>query len=392
MPVALINKVANYTRDRIFKKIHGNNLIYNACWEDPRIDRAVMNIKGNSRIVMITSAGCNALDYVLDQPESIDTIDVNPRQNALMELKMAVFRNGTYEDLFAMFGRGYHDDLVNFYNSRLRNGLPAYARSFWDEKLKYFKRDSLKKSFYFNGTSGNFAWFMQRYIKTHPLLKKRVERLLSSSNLEEQAKAYEAIEPILWNFIVRWIMRRHTTMALLGVPRAQRELIKNDYPGGIMNFLRSSLYNVFTKTPMDENYFWRAYLTGSYTEVCSPNYLKPENFNIIRENLHRIRVHNNHISGFLRENPAQCTHYVLLDHQDWLAWNDLEALNEEWDLILKNSIAGKTNVLLRSAGIRRDFLPDFVLKAVEFHDHLAEKWHHQDRVGTYASMHFGTVK
>lgn len=392
MPVPLLNKVANFTRDRIFKKIHGSNLIYNACWEDPRIDRAIMKINSSSRIVMITSAGCNALDYLLDLPESIHVIDVNPRQNALLQLKMAVFRNGTHEDLFSMFGKGHHDDLENFYNTKLRNDLPDYARAFWDEKLKYFKKDGLKKSFYFYGTSGNFAWLMYRYIKTHPLLKKRVELLLNAKNLEEQTRAYEAVESVLWNFMVRWVMRRHTTMAMLGVPRAQRELIKNEYPGGIMNFLRSSLYNVFTKIPMEENYFWHAYLTGSYTESCSPNYLKPENFEFIRENLNRIHIHNNTISGFLSENPSQYTHFVLLDHQDWLAWNDLEALHMEWDLILKNSIPGQTNVLLRSAGITRDFLPAFALEAVNFHDNIAEEWHHKDRVGTYASMHFGTVK
>jgi hypothetical protein len=40
-------------------------------------------------VVMITSAGCNALDYVLDLPAEIHAVDVNSRQNALLQLKLS---------------------------------------------------------------------------------------------------------------------------------------------------------------------------------------------------------------------------------------------------------------------------------------------------------------
>lgn len=52
----------------LFDQIHSRNLIYNQCWEDPELDHAVLNIGPADRIVMITSAGCNALDYLLRDP------------------------------------------------------------------------------------------------------------------------------------------------------------------------------------------------------------------------------------------------------------------------------------------------------------------------------------
>ncbi|TAE49008.1 MAG: DUF3419 family protein, partial [Cytophagales bacterium] len=58
----------NQLRDKIFQNIHSNNLIYNTCWEDPRCDREMLQFKNDSKVVMITSAGCNALDYLLDSP------------------------------------------------------------------------------------------------------------------------------------------------------------------------------------------------------------------------------------------------------------------------------------------------------------------------------------
>jgi S-adenosylmethionine:diacylglycerol 3-amino-3-carboxypropyl transferase len=56
---------------------------------------------------MITSAGCNALDYLLDGPAEIHAIDVNPRQNAVLELKLALIRRGEFDDLFEFFNPGF---------------------------------------------------------------------------------------------------------------------------------------------------------------------------------------------------------------------------------------------------------------------------------------------
>ena len=40
-----------------FKFCHGNHLVYNTCWEDPRLDRGALNLKPGDRALVITSAG-----------------------------------------------------------------------------------------------------------------------------------------------------------------------------------------------------------------------------------------------------------------------------------------------------------------------------------------------
>ena len=57
-------------------------------------------------MLVITSAECDASDYWFDNPAEVVAVDLNPRQNALFELKLALIRHGDYEDLFAVFGRG----------------------------------------------------------------------------------------------------------------------------------------------------------------------------------------------------------------------------------------------------------------------------------------------
>jgi len=390
MPKKIISKVANVTRDKIFKSIHGNNLIYNTCWEDPRIDRSLMKINSKSQIVMITSAGCNALDYLLDNPEKIYAIDVNSRQNALLELKRALLKHGEHKDLAQFFINGSHPQAKEVY-SQVRPFMPEYATEFWDDKISFFSPKGIKKSFYFYGTSGNFAWFMHKFLNTHKKMQKNVIGLLDAESPAEQKKHYDIIEPILWNFAISWLMKRHTTMALLGVPRAQRELIENQYPGGILDFLKSSLRHVFTEISVKDNYFWRVYLTGRYTDSCSPEYLKEHNFKKYKTGADKIEQHTATIAEFLKSNPGNYSHYVLLDHQDWLAWNNPAALAEEWELILKNSKKG-TIIMLRSAAAELDFIPEFVFDRVKFHPEKTKPLHFNDRVGTYESFHMGTVK
>ncbi len=90
----------------MFGFVHGNNLVYNTCWEDPRLDHVALELGPTDRVMMITSAGCNALDYALKSPARIHCVDVNPRQNALLELKQQCIRKLDYDDFFAFFGRG----------------------------------------------------------------------------------------------------------------------------------------------------------------------------------------------------------------------------------------------------------------------------------------------
>ena len=54
------------------------------------------------------ACGCSALDYALMSPHRVHAVDANPRQNALLELKLAGIRSLEFADFFALFGVGRH--------------------------------------------------------------------------------------------------------------------------------------------------------------------------------------------------------------------------------------------------------------------------------------------
>ena len=377
--------------DLLFKTIHQRYLIYNMCWEDPRIDRQLLHLDSASQVVVLTSAGCNALDYLLDAPAAIHAVDVNPRQNALLQLKLALIERGDFDDLQLMFRQGAHPRFQALYQA-VRPQLPPYAAAFWDQKIAYFDSANHKRSFYYHGTCGAVAWLVTRQLlKSGRKLREYLFDLLDAKTLVEQRLLYEKVEPALWGRFSTWLLRQPTALAMLGVPRAQIRLIQQQYPGGIIGYISDKLRYVLTEVLIQDNYFWRAYLTGSYTEQCCPNYLREENFARLRTCRDRVHTHNATVSDFLRQHPGQYSHFVLLDHQDWLAWHQPQALEEEWRLILANSRPG-SRILLRSASPRLDFLPDWTRRALRFFPEQTEPLHLQDRVGTYGSLHFAEVR
>ena len=387
MPAKSIERLSDW----FFKQIHSNTLIYNTCWEDPRCDRKLLELDTDSKVVMITSAGCNALSYLLDDPMQIHCIDMNPRQNALLQLKLAAIQNLEYGELFQLFGKGMHPQAKEVYREQLREALPGFAQSYWDKKIHFFNGKGLRKSFYHQGSSGTLAWLANRYLKVQRQLYSNVTRLFEAENMEQQAAIYYQIEPRIFNRPVEWAFNRHLTMCLAGVPRAQQELFVNKYERGAVDFLQECMRKVFTEQSLEDNYFYRVYVKGSYTPDCCPAYLEPDNHETLKGRSNRVNTYNSTISQFLVENPGSYSHFILLDHQDWLAEHNVPALNEEWDLILKNSRPG-TRILLRSAAEEVDFFPDVVHDRVHFEKEKTQQVHQEDRVGTYASVYLGIVK
>ena len=386
---APLDRLRTYAHDLCFKGMHGNRLIYNACWEDPRLDRKVMQIGRTSRIAMITSAGCNALDYLLDDPQEIHAVDLNSRQNAVLALKAHLIKLGAFDDLYALFGDGVHRDFSKLYKS-IQAELPEYARRFWRSKAHYFRKLPIKGSFYFHGASGDVAWVVRSLMFANRKIRRLLQELLAAEDLAEQQRIYAQLEPEVWNWACRMIIRSPLVMAMIGVPRAQSRLIDERYPGAMLGFIKDKLRHVFTEIPMKDNYFWRVYLTGSYTRECCPNYLREENFAPLQARIAHLHLHTCSVADLLRQSREPFSHFVLLDHQDWMAYHNHDALEEEWRLILQQG-RPKAKILLRSAGMDAEFLPGWLNGQVTWHPRKTAALHVQDRVGTYGSFHFGEL-
>jgi len=385
---------------RIFTTVHGNNLVYNTCWEDPRLDRAALEFGPDDNVLVITSAGCNALDYALAEPNHVNAVDMNPRQNALLDLKMSAIRNLEFEDFFKMFGEGRLPGIKEIYQQKLRADLPAWSQDFWNKKIKWF--DNRRKTFYYRGTSGAIARMIRTYTDNVIRVRPHLDSLLNANSVEEQKEIYDNhLKKKFWSGLMKFTMNRDTTMSMLGVPKAQRRQIETQYQGGLVKFIQDCMESVFVELPMKDNYFWRVYMNGSYSRDCCPEYLKPENFAKLKGGLvDRISTHTDSVQGFLEKHDGQISRYILLDHMDWLSDQFFPLLESEWQAIVDRAAPG-ARIIWRSGGLRTDFIDEVKINRngeiqkispmLSYNKELAETLHEKDRVHTYGSFYIAEL-
>ena len=387
--------------DRLFDVIYSRALIYNTCWEDPAVDREALHLRGDDTLLVITSAGCNVLDYALTGPRRIHAVDANPRQTALLELKLAGIRRLEFEDFFSLFGTGRHPRFRELLRDALRAELSPFATAYWDTHAHWFAHTAGRGSFYFHGLSGGVARVFHGYLALRPRLRYAVEDLLAATSLEEQRRVYdERIAPLLWGPSVKWALSRQITMSLLGVPHAQHDEVRRQHAGGVPGFVRDAVEYVFRCLPAWTNYFWGLYLRGAYSTTCCPEYLKPDNFDALKHGLADcITPHTSTVTGFLKSTDERISKFVLLDHMDWMT--DRKALVEEWQAIVDHALPG-ARVIFRSAHANPGYLESLRIPSpggerllrdiVEFESERAAELQLRDRVHTYAGFHIGELK
>lgn len=381
-----------------FRLLTGRNLVYNTSWEDPAVDRRVMNIGPDSSILMITSGGCNVLDYALEGPKRIVTVDANPRQTALLELKLAAIRHLSHEDMFALFGLGWHADFPRLYREHLRPDLSGFARDYWDRRTNWFA--SAEANFYTRGLTGIVMRCLQNRLRAQRTLAPLMLELFEQPDIETQQRFYhEQIRPRIWTPFVRWFLSTPIFSSLVGVPLAQRRLLQ-EHERGMSGSLRDLIDDLFLTVPAKDNYFWGVYIFGRYHPERCPRYLTPEGFTQLKAGLvDRIEFHTCTVTDYLDRPGPQFTHAVLLDHMDWMSSYYPEALEQEWDGLVRR-LDPDAMILFRSAHVAPPFLDTTRLgpartplrQHLSFRAEEAEELSRADRVHTYASFHIATLQ
>ncbi|MCS6969618.1 MAG: BtaA family protein [Planctomycetota bacterium] len=392
--------LAERVHQRLFAALYRRTLLYNACWEDPALDRVALALQPQHRVLVITSGGCNALDYALCGPREVVAVDANPRQTALLELKIAGIRALDYDDFFRIFGEGWHPAFRELYLRRLRPQLSEFARQWWDRRLSWFSGRGWRSSFYYHGLSGLVARLMRTHIAQRPRLRRAIDDLLVVRDLAEQRRIYDQrVHPALWTRAVRWAVSRQATMSLLGVPTAQSREVRAAHAGGISGYIIDAIATVFRQLPLWTNYFWTVYLRGSYTRSCCPEYLTAAGFAALQAGLvERVRPVTDTVAGFLARCEQLFDRFILLDHQDWLGAHQPAELAREWGLVLARAAPG-ARAIWRSAHPQPAYLADLRLpdgsalaERLVYHRELAAELHRRDRVGTYGGFHIADLR
>ncbi|KAG2064754.1 hypothetical protein BDR04DRAFT_1234922 [Suillus decipiens] len=294
--------------------------IYSFTWEDPEVDMKHLNLGPEDSMLVITSAGDNALHYAIAaQPKRIHCVDMNPCQGHLLELKLAAVQALEYEDFFSMFGNGQHPKFRALLDSKIAPLLSSIAYQFW-----HINDDAFSKAFYLKGYSG-WALRLARVIFSIAGVSKDVETLCNAASIAQQEQIWhEKLKPVLLNPVVIALLKSPIfCWNALGVPLNQRRMVLDE--GSMYEFVRDTLNPLpSTYSFKDGAYFYPLTLLGHYTPSSCPEYLTRSGFEALKANnaeaTEAFRLHTDSIYNVLRGLTSwSLTRAVIMDHLDWFS-------------------------------------------------------------------------
>ena len=373
-----------------------NGFVYNQIWEDPRIDLKALCLDGDSRVLCIASGGCNVLNYLVDQPESITAVDLNANHVFLTKLKIAALRYlPSYEDFFNFFGHANQEGNAENYYKHIRSHLDHATREFWEGGFVLSKLWRGPRINYFTRNLYNYSrngYFLRLFHALARAIGCDTSRLLEAESREEQERIYEeAIEPFFETRAIKLLSKFQWVLFGLGIPPQQyEELKRGETANDLLDVYRERVKRLACSFPVEDNYFaWQAF-ARSYdmkTRRAIPDYLKEENYTLLKQNAHRTDAINASFTDFLESQPRESfNRFVLLDAQDWMTKAQLREL---WSQIARVGPVG-SRIIFRTAAsaspLEKALSPSLLMQ-FEYERELSQKLFKQDRAGLYGGFH-----
>ena len=372
--------------------------VYNQIWEDPRVDIEALRIDGESRILTISSGGCNALNYLIEGPSHVTAVDLNRHHIYLLNLKLASLKHlPGYDDFFEFFGTGRGPRTGSNFIRYIRPHLDNDTREFWEsnsllgsllygDRIGFFRDRGL----YDHSRNGYFLKFFQAFAR---IFGCKTDEILSAQNTQQQAELYSRhIDPFFNNPVIQAIGKLPVTMFGLGIPPQQYEELRKETDGDktIIDVYRERVRRLACDFPIDENYFaWQAFARSYDTKnrKAVPEYLKRENYEVLRANAGRLTTKIGSATDEIRNSDVgSFNRFVFLDAQDWM---NSEQMTELWTAIAERASSG-SRIIFRTAGAASPLdedLPAELLSKFCYERAISERLFKQDRASIYGGFH-----
>jgi len=291
-------------------------LRYAQCWEDADILLEALNIQPGQTCLSIASAGDNALAMLSRGPARVIALDLSPAQLAALELRVAAYRELSHAELLVLIGSTAGNEREQLYR-RCRNQLSPSARDFWDSH-----GDDVRQGI---GAAGKFERYFAAFrTRILPLVHSRaqVERLLAGGTRDQRIDFYEKEwDTWRWQLLFKIFFSRFI-MGHLGRDPGFFKYVEGSVSGRILERTRYAL----TELDPAENPYAQWILTGRHISAL-PYALRPQNFDRIRANLHRLEWHCSAIEEFLgRESGSPIDAFNLSDIFEYMSQENYERL------------------------------------------------------------------
>jgi len=274
-----------------FKHTNHSYLRYANCWEDADVLLSALNIQNSDCVISIASAGDNTFSMLSKSPQKVVAVDVNEVQLFLVELKKVCFQYLNYADFIAFLGFKPSQNRLAIFES-IKSNLSTKALKYWDANTQLIKEGVIHQGKFEN----YFKLFRSKII---PLVhtKKRVTELLVNKSNQAQLEFYNnKWNTWRWRLLFKLFFSK-VVMAKFGRDKS----LFNEVEVNVKEFIFTQAEKEVSTTKCQSNYFLEYILTREFKQQL-PHYARPENFESIKANCHKLELKLGLIEDVLIEN------------------------------------------------------------------------------------------
>ena len=319
---------------------------YSQCWEDTEVLLESLNIQENDICFGILSAGDNVFSMLAENPKKVVALDISFPQIALAKLKKEVFNSLSYEGMLEFMGVIKSDKRVETYD-RIRENLDKEVKEYWD-----FNKEAIEKGIIHTGKFEKFFKIFREKILPFVHSKKRVEKLLEKKSRQERIEYYDKY----WNNF-RWklMFKLFFSKYIVGKLGRDKEFFRYAEKNISEEMKERSRYALCEQNPY-ENPYINYILTGNYRKDCLPYFLRKENFDKIRKNLHKVEILQSSVEEYLDQIDFKIDKFNLSDIFEYMsAENYSKLMGKIYDNAENNALLAYWNLIVERNSEKLDY-------------------------------------
>lgn len=302
---------------------------YSSSNEDGRSEIKALKIDEKDSVLCITGSGARPLDLLIRRPASLVSIDFNPAQNFLLELKMKAIERLAYEEFLQFIGISPSQERKQIYLS-FRKSLSPEAKIFWDSNLKMMQRGVI----YQGGWEKYFRQLSRMVCMARPRM---VKKLFGSPSIREQVHIWNSgWNNREWKVFIHLLSSRVVWKYFFRDPGFYR-FVPDHFSIPAYNAGRFNLafeHILVTQSPYAHLLFF-----GKYDpEGPLPLHLQKENYATIKNNLTKIQIVTGSLGNYLEmRHRRRFDKFSLSDFSSYTGWN---AYSRVWSGVVKTAAEG----------------------------------------------------
>jgi len=264
---------------------------YSQCWEDADLLTSVLVPGTGGRCLSVTSGGDNSLALLAGGMEEVASIDHNPVQNHLLELKGACIYQLEYNEILRFLGVESSTNRLQVYLA-LRPLLSVAARNWWDQKQTLISAGIIH--------TGDLERFLNAFRKyVHPLvhpLKTRQKTLVELTPGQRQQFINEEWRNMRWGLACRLALNEFVVRKL----GRHKSAKKPDKVSNLFTY-KERAEAILARPDAAHNPYLHYLLSGSFPRHCLPYYLRKESIASIKKRWNHITIVTDSLSRYLNQ-------------------------------------------------------------------------------------------